>query len=151
MLEAFDSASDDPPSLAAALLRSAGDGRIKLFLTLRSLQARQRHGALFRSGDYLPLEALGVFGRHVVAFARKSAGRWALVVVPRFLSALVKEGQLPLGRDVWQDTTVALPAEAPRTWRNVFTQETVQSTTDLAVADALTHFPAALLIGEAIP
>ena len=151
MLAAFDDAADDPRSLAAAQLQPVDEGRIKLFLTVRSLQARRRHGALFRSGDYLPLDALGAFSRHVVAFARKRAGLWALVVAPRFLSALVQEGRLPLGREVWQDTTVALPSAAPRTWRNVFTRETVQSTTDLAVADILTHFPAALLIGEVTP
>jgi (1->4)-alpha-D-glucan 1-alpha-D-glucosylmutase len=151
LLDELGRSREEPRSLAASLLQTAADGRIKLFLIARSLQARRQQGALFRSGDYLPLHALGTFRRHVVAFARKLSGRWVLVVVPRFLSTLVKEDQLPLGRDAWQDTVVALPATAPRTWRNVFTQEKMRSTTDLAVADTLAHFPVALLASEVVP
>jgi (1->4)-alpha-D-glucan 1-alpha-D-glucosylmutase len=71
--------------------------------------------------------------------------------VPRFLTALVGENQDPLGKNVWRDTTVSLPPEAPRSWRNIFTRQSIQGAPGIAVGDALQHFPVALLLGEQTP
>ena len=70
---------------------------------------------------------------------------------PRFLAALVGEDQDPLGKNVWRDTAVMLPPEAPRSWRNIFTRQSTQGTTGIAVGDVLQHFPVALLLGEKTP
>src|SRR5258706_5722433 len=51
---------------APTLLRRWTDGRVKLFVTQRSLALRAAHTALFRDGAYTPLDA----GPNVVAFTR---------------------------------------------------------------------------------
>jgi (1->4)-alpha-D-glucan 1-alpha-D-glucosylmutase len=140
----------DDRALVDELCETAEDGRIKLFLIARGLAARQRHPEVFLTGRYRPLEVEGALARHVVAFAREAGGRWAAVLVPRFMTALVKENEAPLGHRVWQDTAVRLPSEAPSIWRDVFTHQTRQGAGALAVGEILSHFPAALMISEEV-
>jgi (1->4)-alpha-D-glucan 1-alpha-D-glucosylmutase len=143
--------SSDPLAQVAGLLENREVGRVKLFVTARALATRRQRKDLFQSGCYLPLEAGGSFRRHIVAFARADDGQWCVAVVPRFLTALVGENQDPLGKNVWRDTAVNLPPEAPRSWRNVFTRQSIRGATKIAVGDVLQHFPVALLLGEQTP
>ena len=115
----------DVDSLIRELLSTKEDGKIKLFLIHRVLQARKANREIFRSGAYLSLETTGQFKGHIIAFARKLQERWALIAAPRFLSRLVTEEELPLGRRVWGDTEVIVPAGAPDAWHNAITGETV--------------------------
>jgi (1->4)-alpha-D-glucan 1-alpha-D-glucosylmutase len=68
------------------------------------------------------LTVAGKFKDNIIAFAR---GR-KVAVAPRFLTRVVKEGQLPLGK-VWADTSINLPDGKT-----------------LRVADVLGKFPVAL-------
>jgi (1->4)-alpha-D-glucan 1-alpha-D-glucosylmutase len=88
------------------------------------------------------------------AFLRRAEGRWALVAVPRLLTALVKSGEAPLGPDVWQTTAVVLPAACPAgAWRNVFTGEELRPRKQngqvvLPLGEVFAHFPVALLLAR---
>jgi (1->4)-alpha-D-glucan 1-alpha-D-glucosylmutase len=130
------------------LLSTREDGKIKLFLIYRALKARRTHRGIFQEGACLPLESGGRFRGHVIAFARRHEQQWAIVIVPRFISHLVQEGDFPQGRKVWQDTEVIMPDGAPAQWRNVITGEVLTAGKALAVGDALLNFPVALLMGE---
>ena len=138
----------DIGQLVQDLLATREDGKIKLFLIYRALKAKKAHREIFRSGAYLPLESAGRFRNHVIAFAWRYQRQWALVIAPRFLSHLVQEGDLPLGRQVWQDTAVIMPDGAPAAWRNVITSEVLSAGRTLPVGDVLLSFPVALLMGE---
>jgi (1->4)-alpha-D-glucan 1-alpha-D-glucosylmutase len=128
------------------LLAAKEDGRVKLYLTWRALQARKAHPGLFSEGEYLPLEPSGALAEHLFAFARRLGDRAALIVVPRVMTRLVGDGELPLG-DIWGDTHLPLPAEfRGASWRNAFTSEPLPSGETLRMAAALTHFPIALLL-----
>jgi (1->4)-alpha-D-glucan 1-alpha-D-glucosylmutase len=151
LLKAIGRVPSDPLTQVAGLLENRDDGRVKLFVIARALATRRQRKDVFQSGRYLPLEASGTSRRHIVAFARETGGRWCVAVAPRFLTALVGEGQDPLGKNVWRDTAVMLPPEAPRSWRNIFTQQSIQGAPGIAVGDALQHFPVALLLGEQTP
>jgi (1->4)-alpha-D-glucan 1-alpha-D-glucosylmutase len=148
LLKTIVKASSDPLTQVAELLANRDDGRVKLFVIARTLATRRQRKELFQSGRYLPLEAGGPFRRHIVAFARVAGEQWFVAVVPRFLTALVGEDQDPLGKNVWSDTTVSLPPEAPRSWRNIFTRQSIQGAAGIAVSDVLQHFPVALLLGD---
>lgn len=137
--------------LAQELLKSKEDGRIKLFVTWMTLNYRTAHRAVFLEGAYLPLEGRGSKKDHICAFARKSGGQLALVVVPRFFGRLLQptaaeiisrvprliattffssftqtQEELPIGDEVWSDSTVALPDErVGQRYRNVLTGEVV--------------------------
>ncbi|MFH1116387.1 MAG: malto-oligosyltrehalose synthase [Pseudomonadota bacterium] len=138
----------DSGRLLQDLISTREDGKIKLFLIHRALKARTSHREIFREGAYLPLQSAGRFGSNVIAFARRYRRQWALVIAPRFLSYLVQEGELPLGRQVWQDTEVMMPDRTPREWRNVITGEVLCAGDTLSVGNVLLGFPVALLMGE---
>ncbi len=135
------------------LLDSMQNGRIKLYVTWRSLALRQAYPDLFRHGDYYALNAVGQKADHICALARHYQGLEAIVVVPRLIVRLLdKNGNEPLGAAVWQDTSVVLPVHKPRPYQNVFTGEEIYPEADggtccLPLAALLTHFPLALLMG----
>ncbi|HEY7908547.1 MAG TPA: hypothetical protein VIC60_06710, partial [Thermomicrobiales bacterium] len=138
--------------LAHELLETSDDGRIKLFLTARTLDFRRAHEALFTNGDYAPLEVQGAKAAHVCAYTRTDGDETALVVVPRLVVGLTGgEERSPLGTDAWGDTWLTLPAEyAGRRYRNHFTGEELTATerdgaVGLPLAALCAHFPVALL------
>jgi (1->4)-alpha-D-glucan 1-alpha-D-glucosylmutase len=160
----------DPPGsradLARALVDSKADGRIKLYLTHRALRFRHDHAELFRAGSYVPLEATGDAGEHIVAFARALAaqapasgargasapGEEALAVAPRLLAKRLGDTDaLPLGAAAWGDALLALPNATPgQRYRDIFSDRThtvIQrdGTTGLPLSALLEHFPVALL------
>jgi (1->4)-alpha-D-glucan 1-alpha-D-glucosylmutase len=152
--------------LARALVDSKADGRIKLYLTHRALRFRRDHAELFRAGSYVPLEATGDAGEHIVAFARALAapspassargasvpGEEALIVAPRLLAKRLREADaLPLGIAAWGDALLAQPNATPgQRYRDIFTDRTHLVTErdgaiGLPLAELLEHFPVALL------
>jgi (1->4)-alpha-D-glucan 1-alpha-D-glucosylmutase len=141
-------ARTNPRALIGELLAKRLDGRLKLYLTAAALHARNGQPGLFRDGSYIALQPRGRCHKHVIAFARNSGHQWSITVVPRFLTALVAEGEDPLGPGVWQDTVVGLPDGAPGRWKNMFTNEVLAAENAISLSDALAVFPAALLIGE---
>ncbi len=140
------SRSRDIPALIPELFASKEDGRVKLFLIYRALKARNEQAALFRFGEYLPLKSTGIYRNRLLAFVRKREKEWAAVVTPRLLTGLVKEGALPLGKDIWSNTQVRLPKDAPEAWVNAVTGERLNSSKTIPIGDALKRFPVALLI-----
>ena len=143
---------EDLTPLTKELLANLADGRIKLYLTWRTLSFRQEQGPLFAEGTYRPLEAVGTKKEHVCAFARTAAHAEAVVVAPRLLVGLTgRREQPPMGQAVWQDTWLVLPETAPgQRYRHHFTGETFavgdkDGQTGLPLAQVLGNFPVALL------
>jgi maltooligosyltrehalose synthase len=69
--------------------------------------------------------------------------------VPRLVAALEPDGSAPLG-DVWGDTRIAVPDEAPRCYRQTFTGECAPVIEEngrrwIRAADAFAQFPIAFL------
>jgi (1->4)-alpha-D-glucan 1-alpha-D-glucosylmutase len=124
---------DLPPP--ATLLEQWTDGRIKLFVTARSLAARARHIDAFR-GAYRAIET-GT--ENAIAFLR---GEDVLVVVPRLTTQLIQAPDLPVGR-VWGENAVEIGGK----WRNVFTDEVIEGER-LALKDVFATFPVAILERE---
>jgi (1->4)-alpha-D-glucan 1-alpha-D-glucosylmutase len=140
------------PALVADLRENWRDGRLKMYLTYKALNARILCKAVFRDGQYLPLKVAGSKEGHMVSFARHKDGIWVLVAAPRLLTRLVVPGTFPLGKQVWGDALLLLPDEAPENWRNVLTDESLKVSTagkrGLFLADVLSSFPAALLVND---
>lgn len=130
--------------LISELIHQKTDGRIKLFLTLQALKTRTQYLELFQDGEYLPLEVHGTHANHIIAFARQKGEQTAIAITPRFLTTLTPPGKPPLG-EIWQDTHLKLP---PQIWYNPLTHQTLQTEDTLPIAQALTHFPVALLIAQ---
>ncbi len=146
-------AGADRRELARELTRSKEDGRIKLYLIWQALCQRRDHKGLYSTGEYVPIAASGPRQEHVFGFLRRQGDRWAAVVVPRLFSRLTEAvGELPFGKDVWQDTRLLLPGLGSGVrLRNVFTGETLSATEQdgqgsLLLADVFGHFPVALFV-----
>ncbi|MDH5207139.1 MAG: malto-oligosyltrehalose synthase [Burkholderiaceae bacterium] len=138
---------------ARALLDTLPDGRAKLFLTWKVLSLRRDDEALFRDGEYVPLDVSGERAGHLCAFARRTADRVAVILAPRLYASLATKGNaFPLGAEAWGDTRVNLRSVAPTAfWRQVLTGEriAVQNATEtpvIRIADALSSFPVAVLL-----
>ena len=141
----------DGARLAQDLMEHPEDGRAKLFVTWRALEARHRFPEVFAGGAYLPLAVTGAQADHAVAFARQANGRTVITIANRWFATLLgDEKRLPVGEAVWTDTGIELPDPAAA-WENLFTGETVRpdATGDkprLSLARTLACFPVALLV-----
>ncbi len=96
MLQELRSAADsagggDLRGLASELLAAKEDGRIKLYVTHRTLASRRDHPGLFTAGEYLPLAAEGSKAAHLFAFARRDGQAAAIVAVPRLVVGLAPD------------------------------------------------------------
>ncbi len=134
--------------LITELLAAPEDGRIKLLLIYRALQARGAERELFQHGAYQKLTVIGGLKGHVVAFARELGERRALVIAPRFPSGLVKDGEYPLGETIWHETRVLPPPGSRLRWRDALTGQIVQGEEALWLREVFQHFPVALLMNE---
>jgi (1->4)-alpha-D-glucan 1-alpha-D-glucosylmutase len=97
----------------AEALRAPEDGRIKLHVIHRLLQARAANPALFAAAGYEALEVSGPAAEHVFAFLRRSGDSAAVAAVPRLITRQLRPADaLPPGRDFWAGTRVLLPPGA---------------------------------------
>lgn len=145
------------PSVRSAveLLRTIDDGRAKLFVTATALGARRDDEALFRDGDYQPLESVGPYAAHIVAFQRRFQGRTAIVVAPRLVGRWFPgaDDLAEAWRAIdWENTSLRLPTSAKGPWRDAFTGQTISVSAEsadepvLPITSVLGAFPIALLL-----
>lgn len=137
--------NENGDELQQELLSSPTDARVKLYLLHQVLHLRKELKSLFDEGDYIPLKLKGQHSRHAMAFARHHEENWCIVVVPRLLTSIISEKELPLGEQVWGDTMVELPAEAPQNWQQLFGGQQVQAKQSIPLAEIFKTFPVALL------
>lgn len=137
-----------PTTLIKDLLKNREDGRIKLFLMLRGLAARNYFRNVFRSGTYHPITVIGEHADHVIAFIRHKGEHTVVTVVPRFLTGLIEPNTFPLGKTVWGDTAIDLPGGSQANWQNWITHEPVNLSDQPLMGDLLSQFPVALLVSE---
>jgi (1->4)-alpha-D-glucan 1-alpha-D-glucosylmutase len=137
-------AAGDGARLADLVRESWRDGRVKLLVTWRCLDARRRWPALFRDGDYHPLEVEGPLAEHVVAFARRHRDGWIAAAVPRLTAGIGGNDGWAVG-GVWGGTALRLPeAGAGRPVRDHLTDRRLDPDRVL-LAEVFGHLPVALL------
>jgi (1->4)-alpha-D-glucan 1-alpha-D-glucosylmutase len=152
-LDQLTAPGQEPERMLDDLLEHWRDGRIKLFVTHRGLNFRRRQEELFRRGEYAVPQVTGERTQHVCSFLRRHAAAAALAVVPRLTHRLTfGRGELPLGEAIWEDTALRLPHDAPRSWRNILTGETIEAVQrgdgwELPLAQVLRRFPVAICEG----
>ena len=142
--------------LVRELVRTAADGRIKLFVTWASLGVRRRFSEAFtETSGYVPVPAEGSARDHVVAFARTSGGAVILAVVARLVARRMNGRVEPPTGAVWSDTRLSLPAEfAASRYRDAFTGAVIpverrgDGEATIPLDRALAELPFALLVGE---
>ncbi len=149
-LSELQQSSGDTRELAAELLHSYHDGRVKLWTVLNALRFRRDHKELFAIGGYRPLYLSGEKQEHVIAFLRTHEREAALVAVPRFAYTLMRGEMRPPIAEAWGNAELALPGGVPMEFENVLTGELVRQTTARTVLcrELFASFPVALLRGR---
>jgi (1->4)-alpha-D-glucan 1-alpha-D-glucosylmutase len=141
-------AAEDLPGLARELMAAWPDPRVKLFVIWRALGLRRRALEVFRDGEHLSLIPEGPRSEHVFGFVRRKQDRWVAVTVPRFTKLLGDEPRQAI-QSGWGETMLALPEEAPSSWRCALTGAAVNLAKSkpprLPLDDLLGRFPVVLL------
>ncbi len=141
-------AGADCAAQARAFAQAPQDGRAKLHITARLLSLRRELPDLFRLGSYSALASEGAQAVHVLAYARQHEGRSLVALGGRLFSQLLGEaGRLPLGQDVWTDTTVSIKdLGVGSRFINLLTGENIEARDGvLELAQVFANFPAAVL------
>jgi (1->4)-alpha-D-glucan 1-alpha-D-glucosylmutase len=133
-------------ALLQDLLKNKEDGRIKLFTVYTGLQLRNKYIALFNEGAYIPLQVSGKYREHIFAFACEKDGLAIIIAIPRFLTKVIDDTELPLG-EVWQDTTIELPQSlSSANWQQVFSEKSIKADGKLPLKNVFSEFPLGLLV-----
>ncbi|MGH7517472.1 MAG: malto-oligosyltrehalose synthase [Gemmatimonadales bacterium] len=130
-------------------LRVPEDGRIKLHVMHRLLQARAANPELFAGGGYEALEVSGPAAGHVFAFRRRSGPAAAVATVPRLITRQLRPADaLPPPREFWTGTRVLLPpGTATGPLEHVLSgAEITADEGGLDVADLFDPLPVSLLV-----
>jgi (1->4)-alpha-D-glucan 1-alpha-D-glucosylmutase len=135
----------DLKGLISDLMDNRRDGRVKLYVIWRALQARREFRPAFHGG-YKPIKCSGMRRDCLLSFMREGEGRRVIVIAPRFFTVLAPAGREPLGREAWYDTSISCPE--PGLWDEVFTGRQVTICENALVGDILTNFPIALLTSK---
>ena len=142
------------PERVKELMKTMEDGRIKLYLTWKTLSLRWQRLDVFQNGAYVPIQVRGKKADHLCAYARQYEDKMVVVAAPRLCARLcgIEAGVDPMGEAVWGDTWLETPFFSTGTrLKNIFTGEswaveTRASATGYSAARLLTFFPVALLI-----
>ncbi|MEX2304735.1 MAG: hypothetical protein WD595_00935, partial [Waddliaceae bacterium] len=86
------------------LSQNVTDERLKLYVTKKALECRQRCKQLFQEGDFIPLTAIGKYENHLIAYARSDQKQSLITLCGRFLAAHALKMN-------WKETAVKLPGK----------------------------------------
>lgn len=136
--------------LSSKLLANWQDGALKMSVIHAILSYRREHFELFATGKYFPLRVNGQCNSNVVSFMRSYKGKRCVVIVPLLFTRLTEQGSPPVGTEVWGDTCVEIPVPGGTEFRNLFTNELVQTrkaggTSSLSLSEVYAKFPFAVL------
>jgi (1->4)-alpha-D-glucan 1-alpha-D-glucosylmutase len=145
----------DPLPLARELVQNWHDGRIKLYLIWRILNLRRKYPRVFLDGQFLTMKTTGRREANLIAYARRRGNTWIMTIVPRWLARSKAPPALSGLHGFWLGSHLALPRNAPRSWLNVLTGETVETSrrraATLPLPDVFRNLPVAVLIGVGRP
>jgi (1->4)-alpha-D-glucan 1-alpha-D-glucosylmutase len=144
---------ESPPS---DFLPEWRNGRVKLAIVQRLLSLRAHLPDLLSQGAYLPLTVKGKHATHVIAFARRHANAWAVIVVTHLAAGLLNEGSdAPLVEPAqWDDTAIEMPEELKSRALFDWLSPAAPKVDDdglLYLRDALATMPVAVLVEDGVP
>jgi malto-oligosyltrehalose synthase len=140
-----------PSKSVAEYAANWADGRIKQAMIARVLAVRNKMPRLFADGNYVPLEVVGPFAGHIVAFARILGNSFAVTSVCRMCRGLLRDdGSLTIPRVRWKETRILLPRElvGARLCSALTGEELLPTSQALAAGRILSHLPVALLTNQ---
>lgn len=142
-LDVMDSRPASSRDLHSWMAENSSLGIRKMYAIHRLLQYRRNHPEVFSEGIYLPLTLKGS-GNLAVGYARHVGENWCLTVIP-----LGKAGKKKVDSNEYADIFISLPANSPRKWRNIFTDEPILiAQNEIRLEELLKAFPVAVLCND---
>lgn len=135
-------------SLLSTLLANPAEGKVKLYLISQLLALRNKEPELFLKGTFVPLPVQGKFRNHIISFFRMYKENTILIVAPRFYTDLIKSGEYPQGKKIWQDTTLELPISNQQKTLEWISQESIILNNHTRIDKILQYFPVAVILFE---
>ncbi|HET8855270.1 MAG TPA: hypothetical protein VFM60_05030, partial [Salinimicrobium sp.] len=121
------------------------NGKIKMFCLHMALEQRKQNPSVFESGNYLPLKISGAASERVLAYARIHGESWFLVIIPLLVSELFEEKDLIQRKDIFADSELQLPDEAPVEWTSIYTGDFFTYQGEIPLENIFSDFPVVLL------
>lgn len=121
------------------------NGKIKMFCLHLALEQRNQNPSVFEKGNYLPMKISGEASESVLAFARIHEESWFLVIIPLVVSEIFQEKDFVQRKDVFADSVLYLPEDAPADWVSIFTGETFSYGRGISLEGIFNDFPVVLL------
>ncbi len=130
-----------------AFLDNPEDGMIKLFITKKTLEFRNKEKELFSLGNYIPLNVQGKTPEHCIAFARLFENRICLIFAAKFFSFFMESFNKYKDENFWNSHFLTIPMEmVGLPFKNIFTNEIhVFSEQKIPLQDLFKVMPFALL------
>lgn len=131
------------------------DPGLKLYVTWKTLQLRNKETQLFDEGAYTPLRVNGPKAEHIVAFAREGHDKSAIIAAPRLCATLLGEHSNNVcDENVWGETRIEIPSQESACFHDFFTGECVpvdgnDEQRSVPAARVFRQLPVALLIKRA--
>lgn len=129
------------------LFKDYHTGEIKMFITCRALELRNKNKELFIESDYSPLKIEGRFAKNLFGFNRTHNGKSIIILVPRLLTEITEPFKIPTGEHSWGDTFVITSGEI-KEWNNCFTGESLSGGKKISVSTIFKTFPYAILYSD---
>ena len=145
--EIIERDKEDNISYLQNLLSNPSDGKIKLYMTYKSLEVRNVNLEIYNEGNFIPVETGGKFKDNIIAFTRNLEDNSITTIAPRFLAALVSENELPIGTDIWKDTYIKLDKVKSDILKNNLTGEAIERKDKVLVGELFKNFPYGLISG----
>ncbi|TPM90156.1 malto-oligosyltrehalose synthase [Mesorhizobium sp. B2-1-3A] len=138
---ALDSQLSEP---SPGPLEGNGVEASKQALIKRALTFRSSHQDLFARGSYMPVQVTGQRSEHLFAFARNLGEQTVIVIVPRLMFSVCKNGRFA-DAAFWGDTEICRPPGLAHTNLKDLLTGSVW-TGALSAASVLERFPLAILV-----
>ena len=121
------------------------DGKIKMYLLYKALELRKAYQDLFIKGEYIPLKITGENAEKMIAFARNLNNKWAVVIVPIFVTTIFEPEDFKPIEGAFSSIRISLPDNAPEKWKSCISNSEHSRSPFLNLQGLLEEFPVVLL------
>lgn len=147
LLEISELELKDKSEYLQKLKKTYSSGKIKMYTLFKALKQRRNFPQVFEKGEYIQLEVREPFRDKVLAYARRHEDHWYLAVVPVMVTNIFDE-QLKPEAKVSDQPVLELPNELPGKWKNVYTNEIMETSKTWTSSQLFQVFPVVLLTNK---
>ena len=140
-------ANEETGKFLGQLKKRFSTGKIKMFTLYKVLEQRRKSAEIFEKGEYVPLDVRKPFNDRVLAFGRRYKNQWNISIIPVMVTQLFDE-KMELNKDLFDSLVINMPDELPAKWKNIYTDEILESKVEWTAKRLFKDFPVVFLTNE---